>query len=55
MSEIVPYIDWSPFFMAWELKGKYPRIFEDPQIGAVARELREKGFMKIVSLAPEVV
>ncbi len=39
LSEIVPYIDWSPFFMAWELKGKYPRIFEDPQVGTVAREL----------------
>ena len=25
-----PYIDWSPFFMTWELKGKYPRIFDDP-------------------------
>src|SRR5205814_1311626 len=25
------YIDWSPFFLTWELKGKYPRIFEDPQ------------------------
>ena len=39
LSEIVPYIDWSPFFMAWELKGKYPRIFDDPQIGPVATEL----------------
>ena len=26
LSELVDYIDWSPFFMAWELKGKYPRI-----------------------------
>ena len=31
LEEIVPYIDWSPFFMAWELKGKYPRIFDDPE------------------------
>ncbi len=38
-SEIVPYIDWSPFFMAWELKGKFPRILEDPHIGPAAREL----------------
>lgn len=37
--EIIPYIDWSPFFMAWELKGKYPRILEDPKVGEVAREL----------------
>jgi len=39
LEEIVPYIDWSPFFMSWELKGKYPRIFEDPTYGATAREL----------------
>ena len=34
-----PYIDWSPFFQTWELKGKYPRIFEDPAVGAEARRL----------------
>ncbi len=33
------YIDWSPFFMTYELKGKYPRIFEDANVGPVAREL----------------
>lgn len=37
--ELVPYIDWSPFFLAWELKGKYPRILEDPVVGAAARDL----------------
>jgi 5-methyltetrahydrofolate--homocysteine methyltransferase len=39
LEEIVPFIDWSPFFLTWELKGKYPRIFEDPQLGPRAREL----------------
>ncbi len=39
LAEIVPYIDWSPFFMSWELKGKYPRIFDDPERGARAKEL----------------
>jgi 5-methyltetrahydrofolate--homocysteine methyltransferase len=33
------YIDWSPFFQTWELKGKYPRIFEDPNVGETARKL----------------
>ena len=37
--ELVPYIDWSPFFSAWELRGTYPRIFENPEWGAKAREL----------------
>ncbi len=32
-------IDWTPFFSAWELKGRYPDIFEDPQMGREARKL----------------
>ena len=39
LGEIIPYIDWSPFFMAWELKGKYPAIFKDPVVGRVAIDL----------------
>ncbi|MFO0870190.1 MAG: methionine synthase [Pirellulales bacterium] len=39
LAELIPYIDWSPFFLTWELKGKFPRIFEDAQVGAQAREL----------------
>ncbi len=37
--ELVPYIDWSPFFHTWELKGRYPAIFEDATLGPKAREL----------------
>ncbi|KAA1260552.1 Methionine synthase [Rubripirellula obstinata] len=39
LSELRPYIDWSPFFMTWELKGKYPKIFNDPVVGDQAKEL----------------
>ncbi len=39
LDELVPLIDWSPFFHAWELRGRYPRILEDPAMGAKAREL----------------
>ncbi|MDX1944321.1 MAG: methionine synthase [Pirellulaceae bacterium] len=39
LAEIARYIDWSPFFLTWELKGKYPRIFDDPHVGPQAREL----------------
>jgi 5-methyltetrahydrofolate--homocysteine methyltransferase len=39
LAEIVPFIDWSPFFAAWELRGTYPRIFENPTWGDRAREL----------------
>ncbi len=43
LEEIVPYIDWSFFFTAWELKGRYPKILEDEKYGAAARELFEHG------------
>jgi 5-methyltetrahydrofolate--homocysteine methyltransferase len=39
VSELVPYIDWSPFFMAWELKGKYPTILSDAKVGQEASKL----------------
>jgi 5-methyltetrahydrofolate--homocysteine methyltransferase len=39
LEEIVPYIDWSPFFMTWELRGKYPSIFADAAVGSEARKL----------------
>ena len=39
LEELLPYIDWSPLFMAWELRGKYPRIFDDPAVGPQARQL----------------
>jgi 5-methyltetrahydrofolate--homocysteine methyltransferase len=41
LEEIVPYIDWSPFFQTWELKGRYPAILEDPIVGERAQELFE--------------
>jgi 5-methyltetrahydrofolate--homocysteine methyltransferase len=39
LQQIVPFIDWSPFFHTWELRGRYPTLFDDPQIGSKAREL----------------
>ena len=39
LAELAPYIDWSPFFLTYEMKGKYPRIFDDPAAGPHAREL----------------
>ena len=39
LAELVPFIDWTPFFHAWELKGIYPRIFEDAVVGPRAKEL----------------
>ena len=39
LADLVPYIDWSPFFMSWELRGKHPAIFADPVVGEEARKL----------------
>jgi 5-methyltetrahydrofolate--homocysteine methyltransferase len=39
LAELVRYIDWSPFFQTWELRGKYPQIFDDPQVGPEAKRL----------------
>jgi len=39
LADLVPFIDWSPFFAAWEMTGTYPRIFESPTRGAEARRL----------------
>lgn len=36
---LVEYIDWTPFFHAWELRGKYPRILKDPTVGEQAQSL----------------
>jgi 5-methyltetrahydrofolate--homocysteine methyltransferase len=43
LEEIVEYIDWTPFFNAWELKGRYPAILEHPERGDRARELLADG------------
>ncbi|MCG8323925.1 MAG: dihydropteroate synthase, partial [Thiotrichales bacterium] len=39
LSELVEYIDWTPFFVAWELAGKFPRILEDEVVGSEATRL----------------
>ncbi len=41
VGELVPYIDWTPFFQTWELKGRYPAILDDEKQGAAARQLYE--------------
>ncbi len=41
LAELVPYIDWTFFFAAWELKGRFPAILDHPEHGAAARDLYE--------------
>ena len=39
LETLVPFIDWTPFFMAWEMSGKFPALLDDPKIGQEARRL----------------
>jgi len=39
LDRLIPFIDWSPFFHTWELRGRYPTILEDPVVGSKAKEL----------------
>ncbi|MEY4384106.1 MAG: Methionine synthase [Bacteroidota bacterium] len=52
LDQIVPYIDWTPFFSTWQLSGKYPKIFENPIVGEEAKKLfadAQKMLKKIVA------
>src|SRR5262249_12353183 len=55
LSHIVPYIDWSPFFMAWEMPGKYPAILNDPKYAEQARELFTKAQQLLDSIVEQRV
>ena len=39
LAELVPYIDWTPFFQTWELPGRYPAILKDNKVGTEAQKL----------------
>ena len=47
------YIDWTPFFITWQLSGKYPSIFEDPNVGTEARKLFDDANLLLDKLSAE--
>ncbi len=51
LAEIIPFIDWTFFFKAWELKGRFPKILDDPKIGEAARDLYASGQQMLERLA----
>jgi 5-methyltetrahydrofolate--homocysteine methyltransferase len=53
ISEIVPFIDWTFFFLAWEMKASFPGILESPRYGAAARELLAHGKDMLRQMAEE--
>jgi 5-methyltetrahydrofolate--homocysteine methyltransferase len=50
LADLVPYIDWTFFFTAWELRGRFPAILDHPKYGASARELFTDGKRKLDEL-----
>ena len=53
VEELLPYVDWSPFFHAWELRGRYPQILDDPKVGERARELLDDAQRLLSRVASE--
>jgi 5-methyltetrahydrofolate--homocysteine methyltransferase len=53
LAELVPYIDWTPFFAVWELRGTYPRIFENPDWGSRAREVFDDAQAMLVKVVAD--
>ncbi|MFZ1687602.1 MAG: methionine synthase [Flavobacteriales bacterium] len=53
LEQLVPYIDWTPFFQAWELAGRYPKILTDPVVGTEATKLYEDAQRMLKQLVSE--
>ncbi|MFM1813927.1 MAG: methionine synthase [Pseudomonadota bacterium] len=53
LGELVSYIDWSPFFSTWELRGRYPQILDDPKVGPEARKLHDDAVAMLKRIVSE--
>jgi len=53
LEELVRYIDWTPFFQTWELKGRFPAIFENETVGKQAKELFDDAVVMLHQLVTE--
>jgi 5-methyltetrahydrofolate--homocysteine methyltransferase len=53
LEKLVPYIDWTPFFQAWELSGPYPKLLDDPVVGEAARKLHAEALEMLATIVRE--
>jgi 5-methyltetrahydrofolate--homocysteine methyltransferase len=53
VEKLIPYIDWTPFFQAWELSGPYPKILQDPVVGEAARKVHGEALEMLDRIAKE--
>ncbi len=53
LAELANYIDWTPFFQTWEMKGRFPKILEDEKQGAAARQLYDDARAMLAKIIEE--
>jgi 5-methyltetrahydrofolate--homocysteine methyltransferase len=53
LGELVEFIDWTPFFATWEMRGAYPAILSDPRLGAAARDLHRDALALLERIVAE--
>jgi 5-methyltetrahydrofolate--homocysteine methyltransferase len=53
LADLVPYIDWTPFFQTWELSGKFPAILDDDKVGEAARALYKDAQAMLTKIVDE--
>jgi 5-methyltetrahydrofolate--homocysteine methyltransferase len=53
LETLVPYIDWTPFFHTWELRGSYPKIFNDKSVGTEAKKLYDDARVLLQKIVDE--
>jgi 5-methyltetrahydrofolate--homocysteine methyltransferase len=53
LETLIPFIDWTPFFSTWELRGRYPQILDDEKYGEAARGLYDDATAMLAQMAAE--
>ncbi len=53
LEDLIPFIDWNPFFISWELAGKYPAILEDELVGETAGKLHQDALQLLDKIVKE--
>jgi 5-methyltetrahydrofolate--homocysteine methyltransferase len=53
VADLIDYIDWTPFFWTWEMKGSFPAILDDPERGEVARDLHDAAKAMLARIVEE--
>lgn len=55
IDELIPFIDWTPFFQTWDLHGKFPNILQDPIVGQAASKVYEDALLMLQQLVKDKI